>query len=454
MESILRDIDNTFHSSDNVMSTDNLSIEIPFTIHNNSDHADKFMIDMLHLAVDMLGGNEPSTCINALSVIIKLNRNQSDVIRDEFYSHDAVHQLLFWGVTEMLDYRNSTVDEVAQNDEYIKAFDGFIPEGLRGFELVWRYIFDFHYSFTKENREICRLGCEALYAMLQLVINDRERNDEHSECNLMEILTEDTFVQAISSMMGTMLKYGSDDDIMSNGTAGICMAVSCIDRSYMYRADGPDEDNEELQILLKSLQVVTQTVRSHMGSPEFITDFCNVICTLAYDSTVFHFMAHPTLSLSDTFVDILREYHQDPTVTYLTLKIISYFMDTIKTYTRNRITSASLVGTVVAAINLHVLNITLVITACNVIRTLSVQRPNTRVLLGAAGACEAVVRAFSKHSEAFRQYGECRPLVRALAYGNLENKNKLLYLGAGDWVPQLNVSGWLDGDEIEQGGDY
>jgi hypothetical protein len=206
--------------------------------------------------------------------------------------------------------------------------------------------------------------------------------------------------------------------------------------------------------MFESHKAVTEAVRSHIGSISFVTGFCRVINSFDCNSVLYVDMTHPTLSLCELFADILRDYHQDPTVASLALEIIENLLNTWQNNIKDRFSSAAVIDTIVLAIHLHILHSTLVFTACYVILLLATNSPSNRILLGSAGACEAVERAFSKYSSTFKKQGKCRPLVRALAYGNTENKNRLLYLGAGDWVPQLNISGWLDGDEIEQGGDY
>ena len=90
--------------------------------------------------------------------------------------------------------------------------------------------------------------------------------------------------------------------------------------------------------------------------------------------------------------------------------------------------------------------------ALEILSDLASGNPECKIRLGELGACELFMTAIP-HGD-FRRAEICRPFVRALAYGNLSNKNKLLYLGAADYVPVLNVSGWLDGEESEQGGDY
>jgi hypothetical protein len=473
MKSILRDIYHTFCQSDNVSPSDHISIQIPTTTDEDSDHHTKqFYIDQFHLAVHLLshGQKESSICIRGLSVIIKLLRTQTAAIREDCSLDDTIFDFLFRTVTDLLDCKKSIVDKVAQNDEYIKTFDRLIPEKLRGFELIWRNVFDYHRSIAQENRTICRLGCEALFLILEWLVDDRRESEEL----LINKSSQSTYMLALSSMMGSMLKYGEDDDIMSYGAGGICIIVGCITKPYLNVHEDDvmtiDHDNYvmitdqgtrrtfvdkgELMLVLESLNVVSKAVRSHIGSVSLIIDFCRVINSIDCDSVLYGGMTHQTLSLCELFVDILQEYHQDPTVTCLALKTIENLLNTLQNNVKDRFSLAAVMDTIVLAINLHILHITLVFAACNVILLLAENSPSNRILLGSAGACEAIEKAFSKYSSAFKREGKCRPLVRALAYGNMENKNRLLYLGAGDWVPQLNISGWLDGDEIEQGGDY
>ena len=471
MKSILHDIYCTFYPSNNVLS-DHLSIEIPISSDEDFDHTEQFNIDQFQQTLDSLnsGQKEPSICIRGLSVIIKLFRTHTAAIREDYNRDGSNLDSLFRTITELLDYRNSILDEIAQNDEYVNAFGKFIPQKLRGFELIWRNVFDYHRSIAQENRMICSLGCEVLLIILECLEDDRRRNHTESEDMLINKVSQSTFVLALSSVMGSMHKYGEDDDIMLHGAGGICIIVSRITDTHIHLTSASDYDNEvliydtgimrisvdkgESVLVLEPLRLVTKAVRSHISSISFITDFCKVISSLDSNSRLYVAMTHPTVSLCDEFVDILRDYYQDRTLTYFTLQIIKNLLDQRLNNIQDRISSVSSIETTVMAVNLHILDITVVLEGCEVLSLLALHSPSNRILLGAAGACEAVDRAFSKHSNTFKQQGKCRPLVRALAYGNTDNKNKLLYLGAGDFVPQLNVSGWLDGDEIEQGGDY
>jgi hypothetical protein len=477
MNSLRHIIYSTIWPFENEAPFDHFSIEIPTATNEDFDRIELFDINPYHHTIHLLahGHEEPSICIRGLAVIIKLFRTKTAAaIRQDCNFHDSIFDSLFRTVTEVLDYRKSIVDEVAQNDEYIKAFDRLIPEKLRGFELIWRNVFDYHRSIAEENRMICRLGCEALFLILECLVDDRGRNHQGPEKMLMKKISQSTYMLALSSIMGSMLKYGEDDDIMSYGAGGICIIVSCLSKTYLHVDEDEvmtiDHDQYvmyfdqgtlktfvgkgKLMLVLESLNVVTKAVRNHIGSISFITDFCRVIDSIDCDSVLYGDMTHPTLSLCELFVDVLREYQEDPTVTYLTLKIIEKLLKTLLTNAKDRFSLAVVMDTIVLAINLHILHSTVVFAACRVMLLLADYSPSNRILLGSAGACEAVEKAFSKYSSTFKREGKCRPLVRALAYGNTENTNRLLYLGLGDWVPQLNIGGWLDGDEIEQGGDY
>jgi hypothetical protein len=463
MKSILLDSYNTCCPSDNVLLFDHLSIQIPTTSDEDSDHHTKqFYIDQFLLAVHLLdhGQEEPSTCISGLSVIIKLFRIPRYVIQHQCSFHDSVFDFLFRTVTDLLDYKKSIVDEVAQNEEYVKAFDGLIPEKLRGFELIWRNVFDYHRSIALENRTICRLGCEALFLILHCDCAGDYSDDKH---RLLK-LSQSTYMLALSSIMGSMLKYGEDDDIMSYGAGAICIIVSYIHENYVSTSRIEpdvevlpifqsahlmpiDHNNEVLAIMFESLKAVSKTVRGHIGSVSFIIDFCCVVRWLDFYSGLYYAMAHQTLSLCELFVDILREHHQDPAVTCLALKIIENLLYADPDNLIDRFSSTSVIEMIVLVINLHILDIHSVLPGFKIMDYLAWHSPSNRILLGSAGACETVVRAFSETTQQTAELqGDCRSLVRALAYGNMENKNRLLHSGAGDWVPQLNDGGWLDGD--------
>jgi hypothetical protein len=463
MKSILHDTYNTFCPSINVLPFDYLSIEMPvITDEDTNHHTKQSYIDKFHLIVDILdhGHEEPSICIRGLSVIIKLFRVPLYVIQHRCSFHDSVFDSLFRTVTEVLDYRKSMVDEVAQNDEYIKAFDRLIPEKLRGFELIWRNVFDYHRSTAEENRTICRLGCEALFLLLDRDCAGDYSDDKH---RLLK-LSHSTYMLALSSIMGSMLKYGEDDDIMSYGAGGICIIVSYIHENYVSKSRIEpdievltifqstyvmpiDHNNEVLTIMFESLKAVTTAVRSHIGSVSFIIDFCCVVRWLDFYSGLYYAMAHQTLSLCELFVDILREYHEDPSVTCLALKIIENLLYADPDNLIDRFSSTAVIEIIVLVINLHILDIHSVQPGCKILDYLAWHSPANRVLLGSAGACETVARTFSETTQQTAELqGDCRSLVRALAYGNLENKNRLLHSGAGDWVPQLNDGGWLGED--------
>lgn len=444
MQSIQDDINSVVYPYDNVLSFNHISCDTPVTLEEDSNNTDDFYIEKYLICVYLLNFDtrKSSTCIKGLSLIIKLFRTKSKLIREYWGRNDSAFDSLFRTVTELVEYRNSVVDEAAQNDEYMRFLEEkLMPQKLLGFESIWKYVFDYHRSVGRENRGICRLGYEVLMATLDCLRDDLEIAEEFMYIKL----SRSTFVSALLTIMSSMLKYADDHIIISLGTTGIMKIVTFL----------RDDNLEDMTVVVDSLRLVTTVVKSHIGSRHFIIDFCSAFDIHGNrESSLYSNVLHPTLSLCDEFVDILQYYHQDSTVTRSILQIIKYSLQMNSNNIQSRLTSASLPETIVLTINSHPLDDKIALDGCLVIDFLAQHSPSNRTRLGAAGACEAVVKSFSKHGTAFSKRGLFRPIVRSLAYGNTENKYKLLYLGAGDWVPHLNVSGWLDGDESEQGGDY
>ena len=406
---------------------------------SNLGEAIRFLVG---LDVERVGNFVSDECVKRLKAIDVLLRNHDTL--EHFYLNEELMTVDFLiALTNLLSEHCSLTAIAAQYKVFYSYFADLIPDQLKGFENIWMHVFEYHRFIEGESREVCCLVCTILSKLFEYK-DYRDRNGVSSfEYPIERYLTESSssadFLLQITKAVD---RYRCDSAIISWGTSALIYLVLWL------------EDNGDMGMVHGALSSIVSTLELHMNDVELVNNICNALNKVeGIRANIFKHLIYPPLRADKILVRVLHQHTSSTILCANALRIIAGLLEERDCSIQDRFMESGVDKHVIALVTSHPLEAGIAVSGCAILLLLAEKSAENKRMLGQNGACEAAVIAFSHHSE-FRSYGLCRPLIRSLAYSNIDNKNKLLQLGASDWVPQLNVSGWLDGSESEQGGDY
>ena len=384
----------------------------------------------------------PKGCVKALKTISLLFRNRD--MLTHFYSSDEHRNVGFLiTLTHVLSDHSSLTADAAQSEVFRRYFQGLIPAKLKGFENVWMYTFEYHRSIEKESREVCRLVCMTMCNLLEYRTFLRRDGVSSFLYPIAHYLEESPLSgDFLSRIVNALDHYRSDSDITSSGLIALIRLVLVL------------EDDGDMGIVYGALSNITSSLNLHINDVKLMNDVCDTLRNVGeIPANISKHLIYKPFCAEKTFVQILHHHAGNTILCAGALRVIGGLLEERDCLIQDRFMEINVDKHVIALVTSHPKDAGIAVTGCSVLSLLAEKSPKNKRTLGQNGACEAVMVAFSHHRE-FKSRGLCRRLIRLLAYDNITNKNKLLQLGASDYVPQLNISGWLDGAESEQGGDY
>ena len=381
-------------------------------------------------------------CVKALKAINLLFRNRD--MLTHFYSSDEHRNLGFLiTLTNVLSENSSLTADAAQSEVFRRYFQSLIPAKLKGFENVWMYTFEYHRSIEKESREVCRHVCIIMHRLLEYRTSLRRDGVSPFLYPIAHYLNESPLSgDFLSRIVKALDHYRSDSEFASWGLFALIRLVLVLD------------DNGDMGIVYGALSNIISSLNLHINDKTLMNDMCDMLRNLEKTpANIFKHLIYPPFCAEKAFVRILHHHPGSKILCANALRVIGGLLEERDCLIQDRFMEINVDKHVIALVTSHPRDAGIAVSGCSVLSLLAEKSSKNKRTLGENGACEAVMVAFSHHCE-FRSQGLCRRLIRLLAYDNIINKNKLLQLGASDYVPQLNISGWLDGAESEQGGDY
>ena len=351
-------------------------------------------------------------------------------------------------LVQILQQRGSINDGDAQIDEFGSRFIELMPTKLGGVESVWRHVFEYHYSAAAENADISQKCCEMLMLVLATILEWTGTlwdENNHSNPHAMRVSQISRIMLAI---VNAAHKYSSNDVIAE------CALMAFFDRA----TNAPCEDDweliqEQLKLIIMPFTMIRITNREFILTVFMMLNPIGIANRRVHDLLLC--LADGDYMLAELMLEIILAHECDLDVVRLAFSILSRMMQNKTHDVRIRMVAANADELILHGMNMFRQDPAIAMDGCLMIMVLAEYCPLSKVRLGSIGACEAVADAFTTHYTMMRGANVFRPVIRHLAHGNNQNKLRLQAAGAGDFCPQLNISGWLDNDsEDEQGGDY
>lgn len=382
-------------------------------------------------------------CLKSLKAIFDLFGNR-DLLK-HFYSNDTEMNVGFLiTLTHLLAEHSSLTAVAAQSEVFQRYFLGLIPAKLKGFEIVWMHTFEYHRSIENESREICCLVCNIVSQLLEYKAYRKRNGLSTFSYPIAQYLEQSPLSgDFLCRILGALDRYPCHSDVTHRATNALIYLILALD------------DNGDMGVVFGAVRSITTSLDLHLDDANLMDLIFDTLRKVKeIPANICKHLIYPSFCVEKIFVRILHRHQDNTNLCTNVLLLIEGLLEEKDCSIQDRFMECNVVKYVIMLLNSRPHDSVIACAGCTILLLLAERNAEYKRILGQNGACEAVMIALSHHNQAFRLCGLSRPLIRSLAYNSVENKHKLLQLGASDWVPQLNVSGWLDGSESEQGGDY
>ena len=422
-------------------------------------------------------------CHSTLSAMSFLLKNHYDSLFPDDASHlrrlECLNRLInFLGTITRISWRD------VQNKEYKKTFENILPEILDGYDEIWIHVFEFFYSAEAEYLIVCESCFEVLSRLAGYRMKDKYETEESQRNNLnsrhgeMSGIDIEFCLKLISSVLTSTLHNG---EAASWGAIVVQQFITSFSHG------------QHRELTMKASESLYSAIQYHHHDKFLVNCILN---QLSYDIVKFGIPDLEPVSACEILVEALKIHLDDEKICGQIIRIfdtwsddsddinndigyndddngnnsgIHNYDDDINNNNNNNDNSSNninynrnnnhtnknkydknhngnqskLINAGADVVMIMILKhwkygSALTYSACQFILFLISKNQSYKIKLGNLGICEVIMDALLHGNN--KQLKIFRSVFYSLAHNCIENKRKLLLLGAGDFVPKLNLS--------------